>query len=262
MQFYIEDLIERGGKATLQRGMDVIMELMKDVGALKLTERATKEEASRRLTRAERKRMEKEAEEKIADWLERHSTEFVKLARDAIDIKMAYERGLALHSIVVATAAFEDYVQSVTISTIERSDEVEKRFGKQLQERLTYEDIRTSYGNTRRAVAEVVAHSVSFSNPDSVLLYLEKLTAATIADDRQRWVRLYGLYQDYRNLAAHTAGIVDTQFQHATGYPGPVGKPVRISQQFAEGALSFFQNTVRRIQLAIDRQLESGQNIE
>jgi hypothetical protein len=251
LKFYMQDLLEGGGKNSIQRISALLTELLTGIGLGPVFAEVTRD-AKKKLKKRSTGTLEGEMPARVEAWMDQNSAEIVNYIRDTLEIKLAYERGLGLQSIVVVVAAFEDYVHTTTAQVVAAHPELDKRFEKQLQDLFGYSDLSRNYGDARKAVGDVVAHSYDFSNPEALLVHLSKLTRANIASNPVEWAEKFRLYLAYRNLAAHTAGIVDGQFKGATGNPGEVGKPVQITEGFAEGALDFFGETVSAIESALD----------
>lgn len=243
LQFYIKDLLENGGKESVQKIGEWANDLFRDLGVITIAEKAKKE-----VTEQAKLAEKREVEEKIEEFLESNREEIVRFVRDALEVKSAYERGLGLQAIVISVSAFEEYVHQVTVERVAASKAVESRFKKELDSNLRYNHFALADGDSRRALGEAIAGSFSYTNSTAVLNHLRKLTGSRLVQDPMAWKKRLDFYQAYRHVAVHSAGLADPQFVQTVGYKGAVGKPVQISREFSEAAIAFFETAVDAIE--------------
>ncbi|MCI4320683.1 MAG: hypothetical protein L3K05_00015 [Thermoplasmata archaeon] len=250
LQFYLRDLVETGGKESVRKVGGWVYDLFEELGVFKVVKKAEKQ------IEAETKRAgRREVEEKLSRFLDAKGKEIVQLLSDLLDVKSAYERGLGLQAIVISVSSFEEYVHQVTVEEVSRSVDVERRFRTELKDGLRYEHLSRAGGDPRGAIGEAVAESFSYSNSVGLLRHLQKLTGSQLVDDASEWCAALDRYQAYRHVAVHSAGLADPQFVATTAYRGELGKPVEITHEFAEQALTFFEKTVLAVEVQRSRQM-------
>jgi hypothetical protein len=258
IQFYLRDLLTTGGKASIGVLQSFSTELMEAAGfgpggLEALIRERIGPEVDARLNAADPNLVQR----RINAWLKRNQGRFEEMVRTIKSVSLAYERGLPLQAIVVTTSAFEAYVQDTVVEAIASNAYIEKRFSREAEKILCYDDVKSSEFEAHRAVGRAALRAYDLSDAARLRTLLEKCLGSKVRALEGEGSSTYRRLLAYRNLAAHTAGIVDQRFKIATRYTGPVGEPVILRPGFVVDGLHFFEGLVGEIQDKLEKQRAS-----
>lgn len=255
IQFYLRDLVTTGGKASVGVLQSLSAELMQVAGfgpgGLEgFVRERVGPEVEARLAAADQKLVQR----RINIWLKRNQGRFEEMVRTVKAVSLAYERGLPLQAIVVATSAFEAYVQDAVIEAIASNPYIERRFSFDAERNLCYDDVKSTDFDAHRSVGRAALRAYDLTDGNRLKALLEKCTGGKVRTLEGEGTTTYRRLLAYRNLAAHKAGIVDERFKMATDYRGQVGEPVVLRGEFVDSGLRFFQELVEEVQEKLESQ--------
>jgi hypothetical protein len=253
LQFYLEDLVTTGGKASVGVPQSWANELTAAVGLGRggleaFVKGRVGPELEERLKAAD----QKATEARVKRWVDRNKERFERLASTVREVGLAYQRGLPLQAIVIAASSFEAYVEDVAVEAIALNAYIEQRFLRDAEERLRYSDLRASGFDAHLAIGHAAIRAYDLSDGNRLKSLLERLLASRIEGLEHGGVKEYERLVAYRNLAAHRAGVADDRFKKATGYQGAIGTPVELRPKFVEKGLAFFEQIAERVQRGLE----------
>ena len=246
LQYYLEDFLKTGGS----KSIGVLRKMTNQLGtAIGLGpggfEGFVESVVTRELESRFRKLDKSEVRHRVDDWIRTNQLRLRGIAEAVPEVGIALERGLLLQAIVVAVSAFEAYVHDVTVEVVSKNRGFWPRFKPELTSRdrgFGYEHIEAAGHEVDLAVGEFVANAFSDAKGERVAEQLHRLAGSAILRSDRAEVEAYERWRAYRNVAVHSAGIVDRRFKQRTKSRTPVGAPVHVTVKTAQECVAFFEN--------------------
>ena len=255
IQFYLEDLLKTGGKASVGVLQSFANELMEAAGLGKGGLETLARERLGPDIDAKLKSLDKRVIQKQVDaFLRKNRARLQSMVNTIHAANLALERGLTLQAIVVASSAFEAYVEDTIVEAIASNSYIRTRFQNDAERNLSFHDIKSSDFDAYLAIGRASLRAYDTADANRVRALLEKCIGNKVTTLEGGGASTYRRLLAYRNLVAHRAGIVDEPFRRATGYKGALGQPVVLSREFVESALTFFDELGTEVQIKLEAQ--------
>ena len=261
MQFYADDLIRTGGKESIGKLSDFLVDMLSTFGLGHYTsmedmiEKELGPMIERELVPKFEARIaditEEELEAKGEKWLAENEELFEKLKKDFAQLMLVVENVLLEQALVTAVTALEVYVRDVTEEVLAKNVFMQRRFTTELHNNLDFDAVLESRRNLGLAIGKVAAGSYRFNDPKNLRSHIDRLVGKRNPLRNPKNLNAFSDVLAYRHLIVHRGGVVDRKFMKATGYKGRVGNPIKLSYPHVESALVLLNDLAKRTQDAL-----------
>lgn len=250
---YLDDLLYREGKRTIQPLFQFPKELIEALGIDRVMSRTMKriEESMKKEFEIEFKEKGKKHYEKIAkDYVRRLEPRLQLIARMFEDLGLLMDQTLLGQALIAAVSAFEVYLRELTVSVIILNPSVRKKFQKEINNALSFRKLEDYKQDAKRVQGEIVAELVR-SDAKSVKSFLKRLIGLeNVFGDRKTESKIRKIFET-RHIIVHRAGFTDPKFKKVTRFKGTVDKQIKVSKRYVINSIGTLRETTQKIETHI-----------
>ena len=246
---YLEDLLYRDGKRTIQPLFKIPNELVQGLGIDKVINRTMK--------RVE-KDMKKEFEEKGKEHYEKIAKDYVKRLKPRLqlitrmfeDLGLLMDQTLLGQALIAAVSAFEVYLRELTVSVIILNPSVRKKFQAEINNALSFRKLEGYKQDAKRVQGEIVAELVKLDTRRMKSFLKRLIGLENVLGDRKTEFKIRKIFET-RHIMIHRAGLTDPKFKKATGFKGGVDKQIKISRNYVLNSIRILKDLSQKIETHI-----------
>lgn len=250
---YLEDLLCREGKRTIQSLFKIPNELMQALGIDKVINRTMKriEKDMKKEFEAEFEEKGKEHYEKIAkDYVRRLKPRLQLITRMFEDLGLLMDQTLLGQALIAAVSAFEVYLRELTVSVIILNPSVRKKFQAEINNALSFRKLEGYKQDAKRVQGEIVAELVKLDTRRMKSFLKRLIGLENVFGDRKTESKIRKIFET-RHIVIHRAGLTDPKFKKATGFKGGVDKQIKISREYVLNSIRVLRDLSHKIETHI-----------
>jgi len=250
---YLEDLLYREGKRTIQPLFKIPNELVQALGIDKVINRTMKrvEKDMKKEFEAEFEEKGKEHYEKIAkDYVRRLKPRLQLITRMFEDLGLLMDQTLLGQALIAAVSAFEVYLRELTVSVMILNPSVRKKFQAEINNALSFRKLEGYKQDAKRVQGEIVAELVKLDTRRMKRFLKRLIGLENVFGDRKTELKIRKIFET-RHIIIHRAGLTDPKFKKAIGFKGGVDKQIKISRKYVLSSIRVLRDLSQEIETHI-----------
>jgi len=250
---YLEDLLYREGKRTIQPIFKIPSEFGQALGIDKVMNRAMN-----RFVKDMKKEFEAEFEEKGKEHYEKIAKDYVRrlmprlqyINRMFEDLGLLMDQTLLGQALIASVSAFEVYLRELTVSVIILNPSVRKKFQAEINSALSFHKLEGYKQDAKRVQGEIVAELVKLDTKRLKSFLKRLIGLENVFGDRKTEFRIRKIFET-RHIMIHRAGLTDPKFKKATRFKGGVDKQIKIGQKYVLNSIGVLRDLSQKIETHI-----------
>jgi len=250
---YLEDLLHKKGKGTLQPLFEIPNEMMQALGMDKVMNRIMKE-----IAKSMKKELQSEFEQKGKEYYERVAQDYVKRLEPRLqkivemfeDLGLLMDQTLLEQALVAAVSAFEVYLRELAVSVVMLNPSIRRKFHDEINKMIDAGKLEEYNQDAKRAQGEIVADLFRIDTNKIRSLLKRLIGLENVFVSRQTELKVRKIFET-RHIIIHRAGLTDPKFKKVTKFKGRIDKQIKIRRKYVLNSIRVLRELSQKIETHI-----------
>lgn len=250
---YLEDLLHRKGKDTLQPLFEIPSEMMRTFGMDKVMNRIMNE-----IAKSMKKELQSEFEQKGKEYYERAAQDYLKRLEPRLqkiadmfeDLGLLMDQTLLEQALVAAVSAFEVYLRELAVSVIMLNLGIRRKFHDEINKMIDAGKLEEYNQDAKRAQGEIVADLFRLDTNRIRSLLKRLIGLDNVFASKQTELKVRKIFET-RHIIIHRGGLTDPKFKKVTKFRGRIGKQIKISRKYVLSSIRVLRELSQEIETHI-----------